>query len=108
MEHTRQMFYECATGDGRTAEVAHRPTQYWALDSKTDALVRVSALIALGAPHGPCHRAISRALEAGASREDVVATLIAVAAIVGLARVVSAAPEVALGIGYGIDAALTR
>ena len=43
---------------------------------------------------------------AGASVDEVVGSLIAVAPIVGLARVVSAAPVLALAIGYDVDAAL--
>ena len=48
------------------------------------------------------------AFEAGACQEDVVAALITVATIIGHARVVSAAPAIALGIGYGVDEALQR
>ena len=46
------------------------------------------------------------ALAAGASIDEIVGTLIAVAPTVGLARVVSAAPELALALGYDVDAAL--
>ena len=38
--------------------------------------------------------------------QEIVGVLIAVAPTVGLARVVSAAPELALAIGYDVDAAL--
>jgi len=44
-------------------------------------------------------------LAAGATAEDVVGTLVAVAPISGLARVVSAAPEVAVSLGYDLDRA---
>jgi 4-carboxymuconolactone decarboxylase len=44
-------------------------------------------------------------LDAGACAEEVVSTLVAVAAISGLPRVISAIPEVALAIGYDIDQA---
>jgi 4-carboxymuconolactone decarboxylase len=46
------------------------------------------------------------ALASGATVDEIVGVLIAVAPTVGLARVVSAAPEVAVAIGYDIDAAL--
>ena len=46
------------------------------------------------------------ALAAGATVDEIVGVLIAVAPNVGLARIVSAASEVALAIGYDIDAAL--
>jgi alkylhydroperoxidase/carboxymuconolactone decarboxylase family protein YurZ len=53
------------------------------------------------------HWAAEAALDAGATAEEVVGTLIAVApaSISGLPRVVSATPEVALAIGYDIDQA---
>ena len=46
------------------------------------------------------------ALGAGATADDIVDTLIAVAPIAGGVRVVAAAPALALAIGYDIDAAL--
>jgi hypothetical protein len=42
----------------------------------------------------------------GATFDEIVGCLIAVAPVVGLARVVSAAPELALALGYDVDAAL--
>jgi 4-carboxymuconolactone decarboxylase len=75
------------------------------LDPKTHALVRLAALFgANGAP--VCrHHTAAVALAAGATADEVVGTLIAVAPIIGVARVVSAAPELALPIGYDLDAA---
>ena len=75
------------------------------LEPRTQALVRLGGLVAMGAAPGSCHWAAEAALDAGAPAEDVVGTLIAVAPICGLARVVSATPEVALAIGYDIDQA---
>ena len=46
------------------------------------------------------------ALTAGASIDEIVGTLIAVVPTVGLARAVSAAPELALALGYDVEAAL--
>jgi len=46
------------------------------------------------------------AFATGASIDEIVGTLIAVAPTVGLPRVVSAAPELALALGYDVDAAL--
>jgi alkylhydroperoxidase/carboxymuconolactone decarboxylase family protein YurZ len=75
------------------------------LDPKTQALVRLGGLVAMGAAPGSYHWAAEVALDAGATEEDVVGTLVAVAPICGLARVVSATPEVALAVGYDIDQA---
>jgi 4-carboxymuconolactone decarboxylase len=45
-------------------------------------------------------------LDAGASYDEIVGTLIAVMPIVGVARVVSAAPKLGLALGYDVSAAL--
>jgi 4-carboxymuconolactone decarboxylase len=76
-----------------------------ALDPKTQALVRLGGLVAMGGAPGSCHWAAEAALDTGATAEDLVGTLVAVAPICGLARVISVTPEVALAIGYDIDRA---
>jgi alkylhydroperoxidase/carboxymuconolactone decarboxylase family protein YurZ len=75
------------------------------LDPKTQALVRLGGLVAMGAAPGSYHWAAEAALDAGATPEDVVGTLIAVAPISGLARVISAIPEVAVSLDYDLDVA---
>ena len=76
------------------------------LDERAAALVRLGALVALHAAPASYRGGVDRALAAGASVDDVVATLTIVARTVGLARVVSAAPDLALALGYDIDRAL--
>jgi 4-carboxymuconolactone decarboxylase len=75
------------------------------LDPRTQALVRLGGLVAMGAAPLSYHWAAEAALDAGATAEDVVGTLIAVAPISGLARVISATPEIAMAIGYDLDQA---
>jgi 4-carboxymuconolactone decarboxylase len=75
------------------------------LDPKTHALVRLGALLALGAAPVSYHWNVGAALDAGATHEEILGTLVAVAPISGIARVVLATPEVALSIGYDLDAA---
>ena len=87
-------------GMGRdTVEVSH-------LDQKTHALVRLAASLAMDAALCSYQSTVELALAAGASFDEVAGTLIAVAPTVGLTRVVSAAPELALALGYDVDAAL--
>jgi 4-carboxymuconolactone decarboxylase len=79
-----------------------------ALDEKTATLVRLAAMIAVdAAPHSFQH-AVALALAAGATSDEIVATLGAVTPVTGAARVVQCAPKVALALGYDIDAALER
>lgn len=76
------------------------------LDPKTHALARLGALIALDAAPASYQWNVGMAFASGATVDEIVGVLIAVAPTVGLARAVSAAPELALAIGYDVDAAL--
>jgi 4-carboxymuconolactone decarboxylase len=76
------------------------------LDPKTQALVRLAAALAIDAAPSSYQSAVEPALAAGARIDEIVGTLIAVAPTVGLARVVSAAPELALARGHDVDGAL--
>lgn len=77
-----------------------------ALDPRACSIARISALVAMGAAPASFQWAGSTALGAGVTAEELMAALIAIAPIVGMARVVAAAPELALAFGYDIDAAL--
>jgi 4-carboxymuconolactone decarboxylase len=76
------------------------------VDEKTASLARVAVVVALRGAPAAYERSVETALAAGATAEEVVDTLTAVAPAVGLARVVSAAPRLALSLGYDIDDAL--
>ncbi len=78
------------------------------LDPRTSALVRLGALVALDAAGASYQREVDLALAAGATVEEIVAVLTAVAPAAGSARVMSAAPRVALAVGYDVEAALER
>jgi alkylhydroperoxidase/carboxymuconolactone decarboxylase family protein YurZ len=74
------------------------------LRPKVDLLVRLGALLALGAATSSLRTTVERAIAAGATESEIVGVLIAVAPAVGLARVVSTAPRLAVAIGYDIEA----
>ena len=75
------------------------------LSPKAHALVRLAAMLALGAAPVSYQWTVGAALDAGATTEEIIGTMIAVAPICGIARVVQATPDVALPIGYDLDAA---
>lgn len=75
-------------------------------DVRTRALVRLGALIVVGAPMVAYQSCIAVALAAGATANDVRDTLVAVGPIAGEARLVEAAPALAMAIGYDVEAAL--
>jgi 4-carboxymuconolactone decarboxylase len=75
---------------------------------KAEALIRVAATVALdGAPSSFQH-AVALALAAGATCDEIVASLEAVTPVTGAARVVQCAPKVALALGYDVEEALEQ
>ena len=79
-----------------------------ALDPRTQALVRLGAFVALEAAPASYGWSVDAALAAGATVEEIVGTLLAVAPVAGIARVVAAAPALAAALGYDIESALER
>lgn len=75
------------------------------LDGRSFALVRLGALLALDAASSSYQATVASALAAGATTEEVVGVLVAVAPVVGTARVVAAAPEIGIALGYDVEAA---
>jgi 4-carboxymuconolactone decarboxylase len=76
------------------------------LDAKTHALVRLSTTLAVDAGQSSYQHAVERALAAGATADEVVGTLVAVVTLTGVPRAASAAPRLALALGYDVEAAL--
>ncbi len=76
------------------------------LDAKTHALVRLGGLVAIDGA-APCYLgAIGVARAHGASDEEIVGCLIAMIPTLGIARVVSAAPQLGLALGFDVAVAL--
>jgi 4-carboxymuconolactone decarboxylase len=73
------------------------------LDAKTSALVRLAALLSLGAATSSCRAIVDAARGAGATDTEIVGVLVAVAPAVGSARLVGAAPRLALAIDYDVE-----
>ena len=67
-------------------------------------LARIAALAAVGAPPASYLVNAGTAVDAGITLEDVQGVLIAVAPIVGTARVVTAAGNLARALGFAIEA----
>ena len=106
-EHLRRLavhddaLLEALSGEGSSSSMS-------VIDEKTAALVRVAATIAVDAAPYSFQHAVARAVDAGATTDEVVASLEAVTPVTGAARVVQCAPQVALALGYDVDAALER
>jgi 4-carboxymuconolactone decarboxylase len=77
-----------------------------ALDPKTEALLRLAVSVAIGSPAVCLEWSAGRALAAGATEDEIADVLLAIAPVVGLGRVVCAAPDVGIALGYDVAAAL--
>ena len=77
-----------------------------ALDHRTVALIVVGVVVAIGASPICLRWSVSRALAAGASEEEIIDVLLAIVPVAGLGRVVCAAPDLAIGLGYDVEAEL--
>jgi alkylhydroperoxidase/carboxymuconolactone decarboxylase family protein YurZ len=95
---------------GETSVLAIRrpgsPAAASRLDGRTDALLRLAALVAVGAQASSYRSVVQDATRNGARLDDLLGVLMAIADTVGTARVVAAAPAIALAAGYDVEAAL--
>jgi 4-carboxymuconolactone decarboxylase len=86
------------------AAVGLRETQLesTSLSAPTFALVKIASLIALDAPPASYAWQVANALEDGATPEEILDVLRAVAPQVGGPRVIAAAPEIMLALGLSL------
>ena len=76
------------------------------LDQKTVALARLAALVAIGGAVPTYSALTDAAIGMGATPDEIVEVLVAIVPTVGLPRAVSAAPCVAMALGYDVEGAL--
>ena len=99
-----ELLRRLALNDGRVVSRATRagPPAVGepALDVKSAALVHLGALLSVGATTASCRAAVELAHAGGATDEEIVGVLMAVGPAVGAARVVAAAPQLALAMDY--------
>ena len=72
------------------------------LDARSYSLVKIAALIALDAPPASYLWQVANALESGATPEDLIGVLIAIAPQVGGPKLVAAAPELMVALGLSL------
>jgi 4-carboxymuconolactone decarboxylase len=78
------------------------------LDPRSLALVRVAALIAVGGAVPSFGALADAAIASGVTVAEIVDVLVGVIPVVGLPRVVDAAPKLAPGLGYDVEDALEK
>ena len=73
------------------------------LDTKSMALARIAALVAVGGAEPSFASQADAAVSAGATPSEIVDVLVGIIPVVGLPRVVAAAPRVAMALGVDTD-----
>jgi 4-carboxymuconolactone decarboxylase len=106
---TVELLRRLALNDSRTVAAAvgaGRPHESLSgeLDPKTTALVRLAALLSVGAATVSCRATAEEARAGGATEEEIVDVLLAIGPAIGAARLVEAAPRLALAIDYDPEA----
>ena len=105
-EATRTALAELALGDpellGEGLEMRAQMQRQSGLDPRTFALVKIAALIALDAPPASYLWQVGNALDDGATPEDLIGVLRAIAPQVGGPRTVAAAPELMVALGLAL------
>jgi 4-carboxymuconolactone decarboxylase len=105
-EATRTALAELALGDpellGEGLEMRAQMQRQSGLDPRTFALVKIAALIALDAPPASYLWQVGNALDDGATPEDLIGVLRAVAPQVGGPKTVAAAPELMVALGLAL------
>jgi 4-carboxymuconolactone decarboxylase len=105
-EATRTALAELALGDpellGEGLEMRAQMQRQSGLDPRTFALVKVAALIALDAPPASYLWQVGNALDDGATAQDLIGVLRAIAPQVGGPKTVAAAPELMVALGLAL------
>ncbi len=86
-------------------DVQVQNTEQSGLDARAHAFVRLGALVAIDAAPASFIWQVNMALKSGVTREEIVGVLVALAPTIGLAKIVSAAPELAFALDVDLEAA---
>jgi alkylhydroperoxidase/carboxymuconolactone decarboxylase family protein YurZ len=105
---TKDALSGLALGDVEVLEEALALREAWqersGLDPRTFSLVKIAALIAVDAPPASYLWQISNAIDAGATPNEILGVMRAIAPQVGGPRVVAAAPEIMVALGLSLPA----
>jgi len=108
-EETRTALSSLALGDlevlgGEALELREAARERSGLDARSFALVKLAALVALDSPPASYLWQVSSAIDAGATPNEILGVLRAVAPQVGGPRAVAAAPEIMVALGLSLPA----
>jgi alkylhydroperoxidase/carboxymuconolactone decarboxylase family protein YurZ len=108
MDHTERLTLLAINDAVHSERCLSGHEQAGPLDPKTRALVRLAAVMSVGAP-GPSYGAVAdAAIGAGACPAEMVDVLESIVPMVGLPCAVAAAHRLGLALGYDADGALAH
>jgi alkylhydroperoxidase/carboxymuconolactone decarboxylase family protein YurZ len=103
---TADLFAGLAAGDvdvlAEGLELREATRESSGLDARSFGLVKIAALVALDAPPASYLWQVPNALDGGATPQDILGVLRAIAPQVGGPRVMSAVPEIMLALGLSL------
>jgi 4-carboxymuconolactone decarboxylase len=107
-DETRNQLSGLAMGDmeviGEAREMREGWRQMSGLDPRSYALCKIAALVALDSPPASYLWQVPNALDAGATPNEIMGVLKAIAPQVGGPRTVAAAPEIMVALGLSLPA----
>ncbi len=107
-DDTKNALSGLALGDlallDEAVELREESRERTGLDPRSFALVKIAALVAIDSPPASYLWQVSNALDAGATPNDILGVLRAVAPQVGGPRAVAAAPEIMIALGLSLPA----
>jgi 4-carboxymuconolactone decarboxylase len=101
VNQVERLLYRLSLHDERSVRAALAGPEL--LDPRVQALVGLGALLAVDAATVSLRQRVELAQRAGATEEEIVGVLLAIAPAVGHARTVAVAPRLALALGYDVE-----
>jgi alkylhydroperoxidase/carboxymuconolactone decarboxylase family protein YurZ len=105
VDRIERLLCKLSLHDERSVRAALADPELSGLDPKAQALVGLGALLSVDAATVSLRVMVDIANAAGATEDEIVGVLLAIAPAVGNARTVAVAPRLALALGYDVDGA---
>jgi 4-carboxymuconolactone decarboxylase len=102
LDRIERLLCRLSLHDERSVRAALADPDLSELDPKLHALVGLGALLSVDAATVSVRVRVELAQQAGATEDEIVGVLLAIAPAVGHARVVTVAPRLALALGYDV------
>jgi 4-carboxymuconolactone decarboxylase len=103
LDRIERLLCRLSLHDERSIRAALADPDVSALDPKIQALVGLGALLSVDAATVSVRLSVDVAQQAGATEDEIVGVLLAIAPAVGHARTVAVAPRLALALGYDVE-----